>query len=55
MRDHGVMTASALDTRSHGWPVLGSFGPGLHFLPEDRPVQMAGALVDWLSGLPAGR
>lgn len=30
-------------------------GPGLHFLPEDRPRQIASGLVDWLAELPVRR
>lgn len=42
--------------REHGRSLtIIDVGPGLHFLPEDRPGQIAAALVDWLGDLPAPR
>ncbi|MEO6412223.1 MAG: hypothetical protein ABIO48_06505, partial [Pedococcus sp.] len=42
--------------REHGRSLtIIDVGPGLHFLPEDRPGQIAAALVGWLGDLPAPR
>lgn len=38
--------------RDHGQSLtISKVGPGLHFLPEDRPQQIAAALLDWLGNL----
>lgn len=35
--------------RAHGNNLtIAAVGPGIHFLPEDRPAQIAAALSDWL-------
>lgn len=35
--------------RAHGKNLtIAAVGPGIHFLPEDRPAQIAAALSDWL-------
>lgn len=40
--------------REHGGSLtIADVGPGLHFLPEDRPEQIAAALVGWLGDLTA--
>jgi len=38
--------------RDHGQALtIVDVGAGMHFLPEDRPAEIATALRDWLAGV----
>ncbi|HEX6449797.1 MAG TPA: haloalkane dehalogenase [Trebonia sp.] len=50
-----LVTPATLDwcrERIHNLTVMDVGGPGGHFLPEDRPAEVASALITWVAQLP---
>ena len=51
--DPGALLTGPLRERCRRWPHQRAVTvPGLHFLPEDAPRQIADALDDWIAPLP---
>ena len=51
--DPGALLTGPLRERCRRWPHQREVTvPGLHFLPEDAPQQIADALDDWIAQLP---
>jgi haloalkane dehalogenase len=51
--DPGALLTGPLREQCRTWPAQHEVTvPGLHFLPEDSPVEIADALDAWLGRLP---